>query len=124
MGGGRPCGPEDKFGFSLRIASSTLRSSSDMVSESKSSVSAVTLTTYDLDGGAFCDVLYEAVDMFMPSVIIQNDNKSRVKKTCPPSIRTLCIRKRCVWKQMKHNPADVALCTNNCVRVLESGSRV
>ena len=52
---------------------------------------------------AFCDVMHESVDMFVPSVETRNANASRRVKKYPSKIRALCARKRCVWKQMKRN---------------------
>jgi len=59
---------------------------------------------------AFCDVLDEAVDMFIPYVETRKSSANRgVKKKYPPSIRVLSARKRCVWNEMKCNPTSDAL---------------
>ena len=55
---------------------------------------------------AFCDVFYEAIDMFVPSVETRSSNASQKTKKYPSNIRVLCARKRCLWKQMRCNPSN------------------
>ena len=51
-------------------------------------------------------MLYEAIDMFVPSVETQSSNASQKTKKYPSNIRALCARKRCLWKQMRCNPSN------------------
>jgi len=73
---------------------------------------------------AFCDVMHEAVDMFVPSVETKNRNASRRVKKYPSKIRALCTRKRCVWKEMKRNPSSDNLRTKYKQLVCEYRSAV
>ena len=62
--------------------------------------------------GAFCKVLNDAIDLYVPSVIIRNNYTSSVLRKYPRRIQTLFTRKRCVWRQMRSNPNDTVLRSN------------
>ena len=50
-------------------------------------------------------MLYQAIDMFVPSVETRNNHARRG----PSRIRALCARKRCAWNQIKSDPSNDAL---------------
>ena len=68
-------------------------------------------TEFDL-WRAFCKVLNDAIDLYVPSVIIRNYYTSSVLRKYPRRIQTLFTRKRCVWRQMTSNPNDTVLRSN------------
>jgi len=59
--------------------------------------------------GAFCK---DAIDLYVPNVIIRNHYTSSLLRKHPRRIQTLFTRKRCVWRQMRSNSNDIALRSN------------
>ena len=74
-------------------------------------VLAVNFTPDDL-WHAFCAILNEALDLYVPSVLLRNGNLNRKLWKYPSNIRILFSRKRCLWRHMKQNPNDVDLSAN------------
>ena len=62
---------------------------------------SVNFTPDDL-WGAFCKVLNDAINLYVPSVIIHNHYSSSVVRKYPRRIQTLFTCKRCVWRQMRY----------------------
>ena len=83
----------------------------DEVVALRSKTVAVNFTPDDL-WGAFCKVLNDAIDLYVPSAIIRNYYTSSVLRKYPRRIQTLFTRKRCVWRQMRSNPNDTVLRSN------------
>ena len=60
---------------------------------------------------AFCEIFNEAIELFVPSVVVRECKNNRWLRKYPAKIRTLFTRKRCLWKQLKryHNDEKLAI---------------
>jgi len=74
-------------------------------------VLAVNFTPDDL-WYAFCTVLNDALNLFVPIVSLRNSNLNRKMRKYPSNIRVLFSRKRCLWRHMKLNPNDADMSAN------------
>ena len=56
---------------------------------------------------AFCNVINNAIDLFVPCTTVSSRPKQR-KRRYPRHVRNLINRKRAVWKHMKRNPDSLS----------------
>ena len=70
-----------------------------------SNVLSVNFTPDDI-WSVFCNVLYDAINLYVPKIVVRNSLCKRRVTKYPSRIRKLLVRKRCLWKQQRRAPEN------------------